>query len=196
MTTNQLAKKSPFAFFVVVMIAAAVAIMNASQEQPAEPSQEHAIPASNAEPTSTPVSVDVPSPQQNESKSEAKSFLTETRRDVFESPAGLTYKSGSADGHRLDHLKDDHSKPVHGVFNGSREDVLALLDEVWQISKTRGPPDVHIEQQRGRTVISVNLNRNVGYVGGESGKRKQNPPCTKVRLVVEDRDVITAYPTN
>jgi len=125
-------------------------------------------------------------------------FLKEIGRETFESPAGLVYRSGSADGHRLDHImahsKDIPSKPIHGVFDGDRNEILMLIDEVWTMSQKRGPPDVEIKKERGRTVITAKLNRVVGYTGGESGKRKNYPKCSGVRLVVEGRNVITAFP--
>lgn len=129
---------------------------------------------------------------------ESSSFLNEIGDETFESPAGLIYTKGSADGHRLDHLMkhsvDVPSKPVHGVFNGDKNEILSLLDEVWTMSKERGPPEVETKQERGRTVITANLKRVIGYTGGESGKRKGYPKCSKVRLVVEGQKVITAYP--
>lgn len=129
---------------------------------------------------------------------ESSSFLKEIGNKTFESPAGLIYSTGSADGHRLDHLMkhsvDVPSKPVHGVFNGDKNEILSLLDEVWTMSQERGPPNVETKQERGRTVITANLKRVIGYVGGESGKRKDYPKCSKVRLVIEGQNVITAYP--
>lgn len=125
-------------------------------------------------------------------------FLEEIRPNVFRSPAGLIYETGSADGHRLQHVlqhaRDDLDKPVHGVFTGSREEILALLDEVWTLSQERGPPVVEQTTQGRRQIVTANLEREIGYVGGQSGKRQGNPVCRKVRLVLEETRVITAYP--
>lgn len=125
-------------------------------------------------------------------------FLEEIRENVFQSPAGLIYQTGSADGHRLQHVlqhaRDDLDKPVHGVFTGSREEILALLDEVWTLSQERGPPFVEQTTQGRRLIVTANLEREIGYVGGQSGKRQGNPLCRKVRLVLEETRVITAYP--
>lgn len=124
--------------------------------------------------------------------------LTEIQPNVFVSPAGLEYREGSAEGHRLTHLmrhaEDDPDRPIHGVFDGTRDEILALLDEVWQSAQTRGPPHVDREQQGRRTVYTVQLGRKIGFVGGKSGARRGYPPCQGVKLVVEGDDVITAYP--
>lgn len=124
-------------------------------------------------------------------------FLTQIRPRVFESPAGLMYGPGSAEGHRLNHVlrhsADDPHRPVHGVFDGNREDILAVLDEAYRIASKRGPP-VDVEQEGPRTVYTIDMGRRVGYVGGEAGERDGHPAAKHVRLVLEGRDVITAFP--
>lgn len=125
--------------------------------------------------------------------------LREIRNNVFESTAGLRYVPGSADGHRLKHVmqhsKDDLSKPKHGVFEGDRDQILAVIDEAYEKTK-KGGKDVRKSDQAGRTVYLVNLGRKIGYVGGSSGERSSNPECRYVQLVLEDENVvITAYPT-
>ncbi|MFN9720030.1 MAG: hypothetical protein ACK58L_15130 [Planctomycetota bacterium] len=128
--------------------------------------------------------------------------LREIRENVFESTAGLIYRSGSADGHRLKHVMkhatDDPSKPVHGVFigDGDRDVVLALIDEAFDKSK-KGGKDVRTDEEGARTVFTVNMKRRVGFTGGQEGKRRNNPECRFIRIVVErEREVISAYPTN
>lgn len=125
--------------------------------------------------------------------------LREIRNNVFESTAGLRYVPGSADGHRLRHVmqhaKDDLSKPKHGVFEGDRNQILAVIDEAYEKTKTGGK-DVRKSEEGARTVYIVNLGRKIGYVGGSSGERSGNPDCRYVQLVLEDENVvITAYPT-
>jgi hypothetical protein len=131
-------------------------------------------------------------------KKKSSETLQETRPGAFESKAGLVYGKGGAQGNRLDHVlehaKDDLSKPTHGVFLGSREEILALIDEAWETAQKRGPPDVKIEDEGERTVYTVDLKRKVGYLGGQSGKRKNHPALTGLRLVLEGRNVITAFP--
>ncbi len=128
--------------------------------------------------------------------------LREIRDNVFESTAGLVYRSGSADGHRLKHVmkhaKDDLSKPVHGVFigEGDRDVVLALIDEAFDKAK-KGGKDVRKEEQNGRTVFTVNMKKVVGFTGGQEGERRGNPECRFIRIVVErEKEVISAFPTN
>lgn len=145
-------------------------------------------------------SAEVETETTTEDDSSGWSGLTEVRPNVFVSPAGLEYGEGSAEGHRLSHLmrhaEDSPGRPIHGVFEGSREEILALLDEVWQTAQSRGPPDVEREVQGGRTVYTVNVGRKIGYVGGRSGSRRGFPPCRAVKLVLEGTAVITAYPVD
>jgi hypothetical protein len=127
-----------------------------------------------------------------------KPRLTEIRRNVFQSSAGLIYLPGSADGHRLDHVlrhaKDDPGKPIHGVFDGDREVVLAAIDEAFESAQQSGP-HVRRRNERDRQVITVNMKRRVGFAGGESGTRNGHPECRFIRLVLEnDNEVVTAYP--
>lgn len=124
--------------------------------------------------------------------------LTEISPDVFESTAGLRYGPGSREGHRLKHVllhaRDQPNRTgSHGVFDGDRETILALLDEAFQIAQERGPP-VEIEEQGARTVYTVDMDRRVGYVGGQRGGRRNHPACRHVRMVLEGNNVITAFP--
>lgn len=125
--------------------------------------------------------------------------LREIRNNVFESTAGLRYVPGSADDHRLRHVmqhaRDNANKPIHGVFDGEREQILAVIDEAYQKAK-KGGRDVRRENQNDRLVYTVNLGRRIGYMGGSEGERKGNPACRYVRIVLEDENVvISAYPT-
>lgn len=124
--------------------------------------------------------------------------LREIGRETFESPAGLVYRSGGPEGHRIDHVlqhaRDIPSKPVHGVFEGDRNEILKLIDEAYGIALKRGPPQVTTQQDGDRTIYTVDLKRIIGHLGGESGARRKHPALQHVRLVLEGRNVITAYP--
>ncbi len=194
-------KLSPPVLLVVII---SIAIFLMRQDQQNAENQPEGLSPTETESTLAPASnenrVDATSSPIPKTESETKSseFLTEVDRNTFKSPAGLIYRSGSADGHRIDHIlqhaEDNPQKPIHGVFNGNREEIFALIDEAWTMSQKRGPPDVQQKNERGRTVITVNMKKKIGYVGGESGKRKGHPACTKIRLVLEKDSVITAYP--
>lgn len=124
--------------------------------------------------------------------------LKEIENNVFESTAGLVYVPGSADGHRLKHVmqhaKDNPQKEVHGVFDGDRDEILAVIDEAWTRAQ-KGGSDVRSEKQNNRRVYTVNLKRRVGQVGGRQGERQGNPECRYIRIVLEnENEVVTAYP--
>ena len=99
----------------------------------------------------------------------------------------------------MQHTKDDLDKPVHGVFEAQSNQpeqatVVALIDEAYQRAQTGGR-GVSKSQQQGRTEWTIDMNRRIGYMGGQRGKRENQPACYKLRLVLEGKDVITAYPT-
>ena len=64
-------------------------------------------------------------------------LLQEFSKDQFLSPAGLIYGPGSAEGHRLDHLRrhltDQPTRPgKHGVFDGNMQGALQTIDDAYQ----------------------------------------------------------------
>lgn len=131
-------------------------------------------------------------------KSEPKlGQLTKLPSGDFKSTAGLIYGRGSRDGTRLKHVmkhaKDDLSKPVHGVFDGTQEEILALIDQAYTLAK-KNSKNVTSSTQRDRTVYTIYFSKRIGYVGGQKGKRNKNPMCKELSLVLEKDRVITAYP--
>lgn len=159
--------------------------------------------ANNSKPTATPKTPATTPPVAKAPAAQPEKpklgVLKDIGRGTLESTAGLIYRSERSE-HRIDHVmqhsRDNATKPVHGVFDGNREEILALIDEAYMIAQKRGPPQVVTEDQGDRETITVNLNRKIGYMGGENGARRNHPPLKKIKLVLEDRDVITAYPTN
>lgn len=124
-------------------------------------------------------------------------LLREVSRDRFLSPAGLLYTPGSAEGHRLEHLRrhtvDDPGRAgSHGVFDGDMEGALAVIDRAYERAKKNQRTTV--SEEDGRTVYTVDMGGRVGFIGGQTGKRKRNPMARRVRLVVEGERVITAFP--
>lgn len=120
-------------------------------------------------------------------------------QDEFRSTAGLMYVRGSQDGHRLKHVlkhaEDNLDKPIHGVFQGDRDQILAWIDIAYTKGK-QGGKGVRVEKQGGRVVYTVDLGEKIGVVGGQVGDRKGNPPCRFLRLVVQNgNEVVTAYPS-
>ncbi|TWU23896.1 hypothetical protein Pla52o_18190 [Novipirellula galeiformis] len=123
--------------------------------------------------------------------------LREVAENRYISQEGLLYNPGSAEGHRLEHLRrhtrDDPSRPgSHGVFDGEMEGMLRTIDRAYAKAKSGDRTTVRVDD--GRTIYTVDLGTRVGYVGGISGGRRQNPLARRVRIVLEDTGVITAYP--
>ncbi|MEZ6055338.1 MAG: hypothetical protein R3C01_01415 [Planctomycetaceae bacterium] len=127
----------------------------------------------------------------------ALGVLTDIGGKSLKSTAGLIYRPTRYE-HRVEHVllhaDDNPDKPVHGVYNGTREEILALIDEAYLLAQKARPPTVTVEEQNDRTVYTVDMGHKIGYMGGQSGKRKKFPACRHVQLVLEGNEVITAYP--
>lgn len=125
-------------------------------------------------------------------------YLKEVGKNRFESPAGLIYKPGSEEGHRLKHierhLKDIPDRPgSHGVFDGSMVEFLIAIDDAVTRAK-RKLKGTSMEEDDGAMVYEASFDKPIGFLGGETGKRKKNPKVKKMRVVVQDDAVITAFP--
>lgn len=124
-------------------------------------------------------------------------LLRSVGSDRYLSPAGLLYTPGSAEGHRLEHLRrhveDQPNRPgSHGVFDGGMEKALAVIDQAYERAKKGQRATKQTDD--GRTIYTVDMGKRIGYVGGRDGKRKRNPMARRIRLVLEGTRVITAYP--
>lgn len=124
-------------------------------------------------------------------------LLREVSSNRYQSPEGLLYTPGSAEGHRLNHLerhtKDMPSRPgSHGVFDGEMEGALKTIDRAYQRAKKNQKTTKKVDD--GRTIYTVDMGGRVGYVGGRDGKRRRNPMARRVRIVLDGNRVITAYP--
>lgn len=131
-------------------------------------------------------------------KDQDQGILRDVGRGVKESPAGLRYAPGSQEGHRLDHVmrhaQDQPNRPgKHGVFEGDQREILTLIDEAYLAAK-RGDRGVRRQRDGPRTIYTVDLQRRVGYVGGQVGRQRNHPAARGVRLVLEGSNVISAYP--
>jgi len=125
-------------------------------------------------------------------------FLTEVGPDKYKSPAGLFYTRGSEEGHRLKHLarhlEDQPNRPgSHGVFNGDLTQALEWIDEAYLKAK-KGDRSARTRKEEESTVYEVTFEKSIGYIGGSDGKRRNNPPTKRIRIVVIGQNVITAFP--
>ncbi|KLU04059.1 hypothetical protein RISK_004028 [Rhodopirellula islandica] len=124
-------------------------------------------------------------------------LLREISTDRFLSPAGVLYTPGSAEGHRLEHLRR-HTKDQpnrsgkHGVFDGDMEGALATIDNAYEKAQANQRTTKEVDGKR--TIYTVDMGKRVGFVGGRDGQRSRNPMARRVRLVLEGNRLITAFP--
>lgn len=131
-------------------------------------------------------------------KGPAKFELKKLEAGRLQSPAGLIYSPGPQGEHRLEHVmqhaKDEPGRSRHGVFVGSQEDILQLIDEAYLLVR-RNSRQVSRQADGDRMAYTIRLERAIGYEGGRSGKRNNYPRLSRLRLVLEDgNQVVTAYP--
>lgn len=125
-------------------------------------------------------------------------FLTEIGRNRFESPAHLVYGPSSEEGHRLKHierhLEDQPKRPgSHGVFEGDMYAFLVAIDDAYSRAK-RGDKGTKKIQDEGSTIYEASFKKPIGFLGGQEGGRKRNPPLKQLRIVVRGNSLITAFP--
>jgi hypothetical protein len=127
----------------------------------------------------------------------ARSWLKDIGRNSFKSPAGLIYGGGRE--HRVDHVllhcKDDPSKPTHGVFVGDAVEVMKMVDEAYELAKS-GSSKSDSKRSGDKMTHTVSMGRVVGHTGGKKAKRSGRKELKRIKLVLADDRVITAFPTN
>ena len=119
------------------------------------------------------------------------------------SPAGVEYEAYGY-GHDtrpdviLEHLDDKPEMGIYGVFDG-KEHPLALIDEAF--AKFRANPTggtgIKVDSDAKRTMVTVDLGRDVGYVGGKAGRQQRKPASSLLQLILDPNAghrLITAYP--
>jgi hypothetical protein len=162
-----------------------------AEPKPAQPKAASTKPS--GEPTKSPATAKTE--QQDDSKYR---ILKPLGRDRYESPAGLIYAPGSEEGHRLSHiarhLEDQPDRPgSHGVFDGDMAAFLVAIDDAYK--RARGhAKGTKSRLEDGMTVYEAPFDQTIGYLGGTEGARKKNPKLKKLRLVLRDRNLITAFP--
>lgn len=126
-------------------------------------------------------------------------MLKKVGGELYESTAGLRYGLGSREKHRIQHVmrhaQDQPKRPgKHGVFDANKQqEVLAVIDEAYLVAKLR-KKRATIKKEGKRTVYTVDMNRRIGYVGGRVGNQRGHPAAHHLRMVLEGRNVITAFP--
>jgi len=120
-------------------------------------------------------------------------------RNAWISPAGLRYQGRDPDGrtrveHVLRHGQDlPQREGPHGVFDGDRGTIFAVIDEAWKLAQTL---KLSSRVEGDRSTFLVRMNRRVGYLGGRTGKQRRHPPLARVFIVFETdtKNIITAFP--
>ena len=134
---------------------------------------------------------------QKSSSSADGEYLRTVGRNRLMSPEGLLYTMGPRGEHRVDHVlrhgRDMPDRPVHSVFDGGKNDILAVIDEAYALAKADSPR-ARISESRGNQAYTVKMQRQIGYEGGQKGKRKGYPALKSVKLILDGDRVITAYP--
>lgn len=134
----------------------------------------------------------------NNKKNKSGPFLSSAGGKNKKSPAGLIYGMGGGGEHRTDHVLrhayDQPNRPSHGVFDADGDDVFRLIDEAYELVKQKSKR-VKSEESRGNMAHVIDMQRKIGYKGGQSGKRSGNKPLRKIKLILAGGNrVITAYP--
>ncbi len=69
---------------------------------------------------------------------------------------------------------------------------LKTIDDAYQRAQKNQRTTKTVD--RNRTIYTVDLGKRIGFMGGQEGDRRRNPMARRVRLVLEGKRVITAYP--
>ncbi len=128
----------------------------------------------------------------------AEAFLKSAGGKNLKSPAGLIYTAGRSE-HRADHVLK-HAADIpdragsHGVFNAQGDDVFRLLDQAYELVKAKSDRVKSKPSDDGRTEYIIDMQREIGFKGGQEGNQQNHPKLYKIKLVLADDRVITAFP--
>lgn len=129
-----------------------------------------------------------------------KPYLADGGNGSKVSPGGLVYTSTRHGEHRTAHVlrhASDQPKRAgsHGVFDVDDEDQLfQLIDEAYALIKSQSKRVDAGKEEDGKRAFVVDMKRVIGYRGGQNGKRDGYPKLKKIKLILADNRVITAYP--
>ncbi len=69
---------------------------------------------------------------------------------------------------------------------------LKTIDRAYERAKTGQKTTKEMDE--GRVIYTVDMGGRVGYIGGQDGNRQKKPMARRVRIVLDQQRVITAYP--
>ncbi|SFB61831.1 RHS repeat-associated core domain-containing protein [Amycolatopsis marina] len=127
--------------------------------------------------------------------------LTRVGPNTYESPAGLRYNPDSSPNfddrfaHVMNHANDIPNRPQHGVFaDPNPNSVGRVVDEAY-LRVQNG--EAFSVPQGNRMVHFVNMQEDIGFMGGVNGGQAGNPAVRYMQLVLENgNEVITAFPVS
>lgn len=130
-----------------------------------------------------------------------KPYLTPTgKKNRLRSPAGLVYGESRGE-HRVDHVmlhaSDNKNRGMHSVFDGTKIEILKVIDEAYRLIQSKSPRVITSPDDRldFRVKYTVDMKRKIGYLGGQKGRRENYPPRSKLTLVLDNgKFMVTAYP--
>ncbi len=125
--------------------------------------------------------------------------FTNIAKDTWRSTSGLIYgpdkNFGDRANHVLQHLADNPTKTLQGVFTMTKDQVFASIDEAWAAVQAGGPNVVSTSIQGNRMIYVIDMGRIIGYIGGKIGAAQGYPTTTLLRIVIENKDeIMSAYP--
>ena len=71
---------------------------------------------------------------------------------------------------------------------------LIAIDDAYKRARGHAKGTKQREEE-GAIVYEAPFDRAIGFMGGSEGKRRGNPKLKRLRIVVRDRNLITAFPT-
>lgn len=132
-------------------------------------------------------------------KKSSQPYLKDGRRGTKISPAGLVYTGSRSGEHRTEHVlrhaQDQPNRPGnHGVFDADGDEVFRLIDEAYALIQKNSRQVSKDPPRDGKTAYLIDMKRRIGYRGGKSGNRAGKPAAKKMKLILAENRVITAYP--
>jgi hypothetical protein len=70
---------------------------------------------------------------------------------------------------------------------------LVAIDDAYKRAKGHAK-GTKSRVEDGATILEAPFDKPIGYLGGTEGARRKNPKLKRMRIVLRDRNLITAFP--